>query len=525
MLEIGIRLADQVVIGIGILILLAVGVICSRRTKTAEGYFFAGRSMPGWVVGFSLMATIVSSMTFLAIPAFAFSGENWKNCLAHFTYIPAILVAFFLFIPIYRRARIDSAYEYLEQRFGLWARLYAAATFVVFHFFRTGVVLYAVSLAIQTILQLNDDALTTVIIVGGIVVSAYTIVGGLQAVIWTDVIQGVALIGGGLICFPVILSQIDGGMSELVSVAHADGKFDLGSTKWTLTEKTVWAYMLAEFVLFLQLLGTDQTNVQRYCAAASDKAAKAAAVIGCCLAVPTWTLFLFLGTCLYVYVKMVPGTGLEGLEPDQIFPRFILTQLPAGLAGFVITGLLASAMSTLDSSINATAATVTNDFYKRLWVKERDARHYATVGKLVSLAFSVVMVAMACTIHQFRASEALDNVQRMLLSIVGGGLLGLFLIGFVTLRVGSRPAIIATVMTALFVGGWLSMDTPFAQQIFPTLSKSMPDKFWVSTFANLLLVVIAYGTSIFWVRRRTGKELAGLTIWGGTGESDEGEGK
>jgi SSS family solute:Na+ symporter len=507
-----IRLADQVVIGMGILVLLAIGGICSRRNKTDEGYFLAGRSMPSWVVGLSLMATIVSSMTFLALPAFAFGNGNWRNCLANFTYLPAIVVAIYLFIPLYRRTRVNSAYEYLERRFGLWARLYAAATFVLFHFFRTGVVLYAVSLGTQSILNTDEGSLPTIIIVGGILVSVYTIVGGLQAVIWTDVFQAVALIGGGLVCLPVIVSQLPGGIEQLFRVAVAENKFDLGSYQLTLAEKTIWAYLVAEFVLFLQMLGTDQTNVQRYSAAASDKAASRAAVIGCCLAIPTWTYFLFLGTSLFVFVKVVPQSGLEGLDADQVFPRFILTHVPAGIGGLVITGLLASAMSTLDSSINATAATVTTDFYKRLWVKNREPRHYAHVGMLVSLLFSVVMITTACGIHYFRVSQTLDDLQRMLLSILGGGLLSLFLVGFVTVRVDSRAVMIATATTVVFVASWVLLGSPFGQRHFPALAVAVPDHFWVSTFANLLLFGVAYGASLL-IRNRRDVDLTGLTIW------------
>ena len=254
----------------------------------------------------------------------------------------------------------------------------------------------------------------------------------------------------------------------------------------------------------MHLMGTDQTNVQRYAAAASDKAAARGAWIGCWLSVPTWSYYLFLGTCLYVYIKVVPGTGLEGLPPDAVFPRFILTQVPAGLGGFVLSGLLASAMSTLDSSINATAATVTTDFYRRLWVKDGDPIHYGKVGKLVSMLFSLVMITTACGIHFYRVSETLDDLQRMLLSVMGGGLLSLFLVGFVTLRVNSRAAMTATAVTVLSVAGWLLMDTPLGRGMFPGLAAAMPGNFWVSTFANLLLFGIAYFSSLLMGSRKPG---------------------
>ena len=169
-------------------------------------------------------------------------------------------------------------------------------------------------------------------------------------------------------------------------------------------------------------------------------------------------------------------------------------------------------MSTLDSSINATAATVTIDFYRRLWARDRDPMHYGKVGKLVSLLFSLVMITTACGIHFYRVSETLDDLQRMLLSVMSGGLLSLFLVGFVTLRVNSRAAMMATFVTVLSVAGWLFMDTPLGRGLFPGLAAAMPDNFWVSTFANLLLFGIAYFASL-WMGSREQGNLAGLTIW------------
>ena len=223
---------------------------------------------------------------------------------------------------------------------------------------------------------------------------------------------------------------------------------------------------------------------------------------------------------MYVFVRVIPASALEGLAPDAVFPRFILTQVPAGLAGFVLTGLLASAMSTLDSNINATAATATNDFYRRLWVRDRNPHHYGTVGRVVSLLFSIVMITTACTIHFYRVSETLDDLHRMFLSILGGGLLSLFLLGFVTFRVDSRAAIVATAITVLSVAGWLFLDTPVGRDLLPTLSAAKPDNFWVSTFANLLLFGVAYGVSLL-IGSRHGKDLTGLTVWRPTSRSAE----
>lgn len=502
------RWPDLVVLAAGFGLLVVIGGLCARRGKSAEGYFLAGRSMPGWAVGFSMMATIVSSMTFLAYPAFAFE-HNWRHFPGGFAYLAAMPVALLLFIPMYRGTGVSSAYEYLERRFGPWARFYAAACFVLFQVFRMGIVLYMVCLCLQTFVGGDLPRIMTVF---GILVAAYTVVGGLQAVIWTDVLQGIALVGGGLVCLPLLVSKLPGGFGRLLDVAAENGKFSWGSTEFDLTQMTVWAIVLSKLVIYLQILGADQTSVQRYCAARSDRDARRAVLLGCCLTVPVWTYFLFMGTALYVFYQVLPDSSVAGLKPDQVFPYFIMTHVPAGVAGFVVFGLLAAAMSTLDSSINAAAATVTTDFYGRLWSKDRDAAHYATVGRLLSLVFSVVMVATALAIHCTRSSQAVEDLQTMMLSILGGGLLSLFLLGFLTCRVGSRAALIATVLTVLCVAAWLLTDTVVGRAVLPGVSGLLPDKFWVGVFANLILFGIGYGVSLLPGGRKQ-RDLSGLTVW------------
>ena len=243
-------------------------------------------------------------------------------------------------------------------------------------------------------------------LVFAIVVAAYTIAGGLEAVIWTDLLQGIALIGGGLICMPIIAAQVPGGFAEIIDVAWEQGKFDVGSTDLTLLKVTLWATILGKFMNFCQLLGTDQAAGQRYAAASSDREARKAVILGCLLTIPVWAYFFFVGTSLYVRYQLNPDPAIDGLRPDQIFPHFITTQLPAGIAGLAVLGLLAAAMSTLDSIINAAAATATTDFYQRLWVPDATPRHYLVVGRLFSLLFSIIMIGSALADPLFAAGQS-----------------------------------------------------------------------------------------------------------------------
>ena len=501
------RWPDLLVILISLGVMVAIGVYCARRTSSADGYFLAGRNMPGWVVGFSMMATIISSMTFLAIPGSTFH-EDWRFMPAHFLYFIPAAVAYAVFMPFFRRGHIRTAYEYLELRFGAWARVYGAVAFLFYHMFRTGIILYVVSLAFQ---RMSGLELPYVICFFGVLVAAYTIAGGLQAVIYTDLLQGIALIVGGLICTPIVAMSLDGGMGQIFSEAAADGKFSVGSLAFSLDEKTMWVIILVYQFQFLQLVCTDQSMVQRYLSMKTDREARQGFVLGTILTVPVWLYFAFIGTALYVFYKNFPTTALDGAEPEEVFPYFILTQVPAGVAGFVIAGLLAAAMSTLDSSINASAGTLTNDFYRRFLPTDRDERYYLRLGRWFSVLFSIVMIGVALLIH-FMRTETLMDVQTVVYPVVSAGLLSLFLLGFLTVRVGSPPALIATVLTVLLVAGWVVLTTEWGQQSYPAVAARLPNKFWIGVVPHVFLFAVGYLLSLV-LRRNPDQDLGNLTIW------------
>ena len=454
-----------------------------------------------------MMATVISSMTFLAIPAATYQ-DNWRFMPAHTLYfIPAVL-GYFIFMPFFRRGQVRSAYEYLERRFGSWARLYGATTFLFYHMFRAGIILYVVSLALHT---MSDFEVSRIICIVGILVAAYTILGGLEAVIYTDFLQGVVLVFGGLICTPIIAHLLPGGLGQVFSEAYADGKFSVGSTAFSFEEKTVWVIILVYQFQFLQLICTDQNMVQRYLAMRSDKDARRGFLLGTVLTIPVWLYFAFVGTALYVFYKNFPVPALEQAKPEEVFPYFILTRIPAGVAGLVISGLLAAAMSTLDSSINASAATVTNDFYRRFQKTDRDEGHYLKVGRFVSVFFSLIMIGVALLIH-FMRTETLMDVQTVVYPVVSAGLLSLFILGFTTVRVGSKAALIATMATVLLVGVWVVLTRTWGKQHFPVLAACLPNKFWIGVLPHVFLLVVGYLLSLA-LPRRSGGSLEDLTIW------------
>jgi len=498
---------DWVVIGLNLAVSVRVGAYFARQNKSSDVYFLAGRKMSGTLVGISLMATIISSMTFLAMPGFTFK-QDWRYVFAHLPYLLVTLVALYIFMPFFRQGRVHSAYEYLERRFGPWARLYAATGFILFHMFKMGIVLYAVSLPIT---GLTGVSILWVILVLGTLTAAYTVAGGLEAVIWTDVIQGFALLIGALVCLPIIVHLLPGGLIQIFREAYQDGKFAPGNTAFTLSEKTLWVITLVYVFQFLQMMATDQMMVQRYCAMKTDAEARKGLLVGSLLSVGTWIYFSFLGTALYVFYKQYPNPDLNKLMPEQVFPHFIMTRVPSGAAGLVISGLISAALSTLSSEISALAATATTDFYRRLIRRREEERHYVRTGRWFSVGFGGVMIGVALLIHSGSSTTLLD-LQTLFFSILGGGLLGLFLLGFMTVRVGSRSAGIATACTFLGISGWLVLDTALGRRYWPALAAALPDPLWISTLANVFLFGLGYLLS-FLVAGRRRSDLAGLTVW------------
>lgn len=495
---------------------IGIGVYCSRRSKSADNYFLAGRKMPGWVVGFSLMATLISSMTFMAAPGFAYASD-WRYVPCSVMFIFSILYGMFIFMPVFRKANMNSAYEYLERRFGRWARVYAAIGYVLMQIARLGLVLYTVSLAVHVMLgpKLGDIiTMEWVIILLGVAVAIYTIAGGLEAVMWTDLLNGIALMIGGLICLPVVLSKIPGGLSELFSVAQADGKLiPKEIMEFSFSKETVWMLLMPAF--FNALWCTEQTTVQRYIAPRTEKESKKSMIVSFFTVVPIWVYFTFIGTAIYVFYQFNPDPLIDEVakEPEKVLPFFVLTQVPAGLAGFVIAGLIAAATSSLDSSINACASTVTNDLYDIIHTKNKKPKDYLIFGRWASVAFGIIMIALALFIHLTR-TRTVQDLQTILVQVLTAGLFALFMLGLISRRIGNKAALIATVITVLTACLWLYLDSPYGRNQFPTIATHLPVKFWFGTLLNIELFVLAFASCYLfnWVNKKDITDLSIMTM-------------
>lgn len=484
------RPADLAIILLGLVVVVWIGFRASRRTDSHEAYFMAGRRMPGWTVGFSLMATLISSSSFLALPEFSYR-HDWRflgTCLA---YPAALFLAWRWFMPYYRQHGFSSAYEYFERRFGLWVRLYVAAGFVLFAFLKMGIVLYGSSVAIGTV---TGFPVPWVILLFGVIVVAYTVVGGLEAVIWTDVIQGTALLVGALVCLPVMLGQLPGGWETLVAEGSAAGKFSLAAEQRQWAQFGLLVILLGNFADYLRMVTTDQMFVQRYVAVRSDRETRTMLLFAGVGSVVVWLLFTLIGTALWAFYRHVPDPRVATLDALAIFPHFLITQLPAGFGGVVFFGLIMAAMSTLDSSINAIAQTVTTDYYRRLLAPAAGPQQLVRVGRIVSLAFGVIMIVVAVYIHSSR-TQALQELQNILTAIFGSGLAGLFLLGFCTRRARYLPVLAATGAMLAGVIAWLILART-------AWGARLPHPLWLAVFTNIFVFALGYVLSVVWPLQR-----------------------
>ncbi|KAK9862038.1 hypothetical protein WJX84_010227 [Apatococcus fuscideae] len=354
-------LSDLLVVGLYLVFTALLGFKLSRKHKNVEAYFLGSRQLPGWAVGFSLLSTTMSSVTFLAYPTTSYLVD-FRLLVKDFAYPIASFFTGLAVAPQFRKLlKTPSAYELLEQRYSYTVRLYGAAMYVISQVIKTATVLYLVSLPIGMLL----GAPKVFMIVGmGVFVTCYSLAGGMAAVVYIDVVQAAILLLGGAAAVLVVILKTQGGLSIVISEGAAAHKFSLGSWDWSWSQRTIPTVFTYGVVHYLGKFITFQDAVQRYLAVPTKKDVYVACTIPGLLAVPTWALFYFIGVSLWVFYRHHAGVD-AATEPDAIFPLFIMNQLPPGVGGIVICGVLAAAMSSVDSSLNAVSSVIVVDVIQR----------------------------------------------------------------------------------------------------------------------------------------------------------------
>ena len=425
---------------------------CSFFNKklSSDEFTSAGRSLPGWVVGMSIFATYVSSISYLGYPGNAYSS-NWNAFVFSLSIPIASYFAAKYFVPFYRNQGSVSAYSFLEERFGTWARLYASACYLLTQIARMGSILFLLALPMNLLMGWN---IQLVIIFTSIAIIVYSMLGGIKAVIWTEAIQGFILIGGALICLVVLLFSMPEGPTQTFEMAIADHKFDLGSFSADLSTSTFWVCLIYGIFTNLQNYGIDQNYVQRYHTAKNEKEAKFSALFGGYLFIPVSAIFFLIGTALYTYYQVYPELlPAEGIKADYVFPLFIVNQLPTGLTGLLIASIFAAGMSTVATSVTSSSTIVLTDYYQRIR-KQTSDRERLWVLKVASLVIGVLGILIALALVNV---DSILDAWWKLSSIFSGGMLGLFLLGYLAKKAKNIDAAIGVICGAIVIA-WISAD-------------------------------------------------------------------
>ncbi len=413
-----------------------------------------GRDIPWWALLFSIVATETSTVTFLSIPGFAYARDlTWLQIAIGF--VAGRFAVRWLLLPGYFAGSFFTAYEVLGARFGGAVKPLASMLFMVTRSLADGLRLFLTAIVVQ---EMAGVSLASAIAIVGVTTILYTVVGGMRAVVWTDVAQFVVYIAGAAVALALLLRGFPGGGEALLRLARAEGKLRVFDLTPSLTNPYVlWAGLFGGMFLNIGSHGADQLLVQRYfCARSESEAGKALWMSGL-VVLAQFALFLLIGVALWGHYRLAPP-ALPFDHPDRVFVRFIVDEMPTGVLGLVVGAIFAAAMSTLSSSLNASATAAVNDLYRPLLRPSASSAHLLAVTRAFTAFFGSVQMGVA-----FLGPRLSESVVSEVLAIAGfttGIVLGVFFLGLFT-RVGRRSAILAMVL-GLAVMTWVHFATPLA---------------------------------------------------------------
>ncbi|CAN5315203.1 sodium/solute symporter [soil metagenome] len=488
------RWLDWLVIAVYLAAMLGIGLyfyLQEKRNSTAD-FFVGGRSIPFWAAGVSLYATNTSSISFIAIPAKAFE-TNWQYLTNNLIAVVGLMFVAVWIVPLLRRLDLMSVFHYLETRFHPAIRMLASALCIVMQVgSRMSVVLFLPALAISTITNL--DVVWSVLIMGGFTI-AYTALGGMKAVVWTDFVQVFAMMGGAIFAIGFIVYQLNGGLGELWQVAMAENKTQLFDFSFDLTKATVWGFIFLVLFDVVLTFPKDQVLMQRTLSTKSDKEAGRSIWAFAAIMIPGGFVFYSIGTALYVYYRSHPERMNPLLSIDATFPLFIAAELPMGVKGLIIAGIFAAAMSTLSSIINSVATLASVDFYEKL-AKNPTPKKSVQFAEWTTVAVGLAGIGVALLLSRYDIHSLFD-VSIELAGLLGGGFAGAYTLGMFTKRANSQGV-------AIGIAGSIVLTTV-------AWSMSLVHPYFYLAISIMLCIVIGYIASLFFPAPT--RSLKGLTIY------------
>ena len=475
------------------------GVWFSSKQETTEDYFVGDRNVPWWAIAASIVATETSTITFISVPGIAFAKNgNFQFLQLVFGYMLGRIVISLLFIPMYFRGELQTVYQLLGDRFGNKVKMLASALFVVMRniadgirLLLTAIVLSAVYVAFQPNANADYVVVGSIVLLGAVMI-IFTFYGGMEAVIWVEVVQLAIYIGGAIAAAIVLLNQIDGGMPQVLEIGQQFDKFDLFDFTLDFTKTyTFWAGLVGGCFLTMSTHGTDQYLVQRYLCTDRASRASLALLSSGAVVLGQFIGFLFIGVLLFAFYAPfnaaeytnagVLNSGVPATFPfaggDKVFPDFITKFMPTGLSGLVVAAIFAAALS---SSLNSIAATFVNDLYKP-FARDKSDRHLLKISGWLTLIIGIVQIAVALIVMKQNRS-ALDQALSIA-SLFNGPVLGVFLVGTFIKRANETAA-----LTGMAASILLMLYIKFGTNIAWT---------WYVLIGSLTTLLVAWLASLF----------------------------
>ncbi|GAA3278912.1 sodium:solute symporter [Nesterenkonia halobia] len=487
------------VIIVYLLATLGIGVWFTRRAGSSTGAFFtANGRIPAWAAGFSIYATTLSAITFMSTPEQAFL-EDWSYAAGNVAIFAIVPVLVLFYIPFFRKLNVTTAYEYLEERFGPSVRVLGSVLFVLFHIGRVAIVIYLPTLAISSVTDVSPAVVATAV---GVLSVIYTFLGGIEGVVWSDVVQGIILLAGAVLILAFGISALDGGLSTVAADAAEDGKF-LTAENWQFggAAAAIPIIFLGSVFNNLHQYTASQDVVQRYQTTDSPRSTARSLIINGFLALLTIPLFYGIGTVLFSFYQHADQLPAD-FNTSALVPYFIVTVLPAGVAGLLIAAIFAAAQSTISSSLNSISACITVDLRDRFFPsREGGVRSGVGFSRLVIVLVGAVSVSVALYL------SVTDQAQTWNLFLSVTGLFGVPMAGVFALGIFTRRANTAGVLGGLGLGACIAWSVQQATSLSP---------FAVSMAAFAGAVILGYLVSLVAAGRRGAEphDVLPLTIYG-----------
>ncbi|MFK7768133.1 MAG: sodium:solute symporter [Mariniblastus sp.] len=492
---------------------LAIGVYFMYRNKTTDDFFRGGKSVPWWAAGCSIFATMLSSITYMAIPSKAFA-QDWVYALGSLMILAVAPIAIYVALPFFRRIDATSAYEYLEKRFNRSVRLIGSGSFSLFHIFRMGVVLALAALALASVTPMTTQQC---VIVMGLLSIAYCTLGGIEAVIWTDTLQTGVLLIGAICCLFFALSGADAGSFSAAVDAEKFHLVNIDFGPASFTTMAIWVVIIGGLGQNLASYTADQAVVQRYMTTSDNNLAARSIWLNGLMAIPASVVFFGMGTAFWMFYRSHPEKLDPAIAADRIMPLFISQELPVGLAGLVVAGIFAAAQSTVSTSMNSGATTIVTDFMRPANFAKTE-KGYLGLARFITVLMGIFGTAAGLLFVQPGIKSLFDEFIGIL-GLFLGVLAGLFALGATTRRANGRGSLVGA-LTAILVMTMIVLASK-DKSVFGIDVRGLFDSVgleiyringYLNAFVGIsICYVVGYFASLFLAGEK--KDLDGLTLW------------